>query len=132
MSDNYKRDHRNDAGLSLLEVLIAMTIFSIGILAVASLQFSSSLLSRNSADITQASNLASDHMERLMLLPYAHADLTPGSISRTSGKYNIIWDVAEDDLNADTVNDAKTINLSVVWSGNQRRVKVSFIKHDDL
>lgn len=128
----------NNAGLSLVEVLIALSVLSIGILAVASLQFSSEFLSRNSADITSASNLASDQMERLMLLPFTHVDLTPGTVSGTSGKYSIRWDVADVDLNSDGVNEAKTINLTVRWNNmffagpTQKQVQISFIKHETL
>jgi type IV pilus assembly protein PilV len=138
MRPGVSRKIENNAGFSLVEVLIALSVLSIGILAVASLQFSSEFLSRNSADITNASNLASDQMERLMLLPFTHADLTPGTVSGTSGKYNIRWDVADVDLNSDGVNEAKTINLTVRWNNMffagpaQKQVQISFIKHDTL
>jgi type IV pilus assembly protein PilV len=138
MRPGVNRKIENNAGLSLVEVLIALSVLSIGILAVASLQFSSEFLSRNSADITNASNLASDQMERLMLLPFTHADLTPGTVSGTSGKYSIRWDVADVDLNSDGVNEAKTINLTVRWNNmffagpTQKQVQISFIKHDTL
>jgi type IV pilus assembly protein PilV len=138
MRPSVNRKIENNAGLSLVEVLIALSVLSIGILAVASLQFSSEFLSRNSADITNASNLASDQMERLMLLPFTHADLTPGTVSGTSGKYSIRWDVADVDLNSDGVNEAKTINLTVRWNNmffagpTQKQVQISFIKHDTL
>lgn len=138
MRPGVSRKIENNAGFSLVEVLIALSVLSIGILAVASLQFSSEFLSRNSADITNASNLASDQMERLMLLPFTHADLTPGTVSGTSGKYSIRWDVADVDLNSDGVNEAKTINLTVRWNNmffagpTQKQVQISFIKHDTL
>lgn len=138
MRPGVNRKIENNAGLSLVEVLIALSVLSIGILAVASLQFSSEFLSRNSADITNASNLASDQMERLLLLPFTHADLTPGTVSGTSGKYSIRWDVADVDLNSDGVNEAKTINLTVRWNNmffagpTQKQVQISFIKHDTL
>ena len=62
----------------------------------------------------------------------------PDQLSRTSGKYSIRWDVADDDLNADGMNEAKSINLTVSWSNMffagpaERQVRVSFIKHDNL
>jgi len=138
MRPGVNRKIENNAGLSLVEVLIALSVLSIGILAVASLQFSSEFLSRNSADITNASNLASDQMERLMLLPFTHADLTPGTVSGTSGKYSIRWDVADVDLNSDGVYEVKTISLTVRWNNvffagpTQKQVQISFIKHDTL
>ena len=129
---------RGSSGLSLVEVLIALSILSIGLLAVASMQFSSDFLSRNSSDVTSASNMASDQMERLMLLPFTHADLSPGTVTRTSGKYTIRWQVTEEDMNADGTNDAKAIDLTVSWAtmlsqgSSQRQVKMAFLKHDSL
>jgi len=67
---------RDKKGFSIIEVLIALAIFSIGILAVASMQVSANMESRTSAEITQATGIASDQMENLMLLPFDHADLT--------------------------------------------------------
>ena len=55
-----------DKGFTLIETLIALAIFSIGILAVASLQVSASLQSRNSSEITEASAIASNRMEELI------------------------------------------------------------------
>lgn len=135
---NTARRDRRDGGFSLVEVVIGLAILSIGVLGVASLQLTSDFLSRNSADITNASNLASDQMEQIIALPFTHAYLAPGTISRTSGKYNIEWVVADDDLNADGINDAKTISLSVSWrtmffkQASERRVRMTLIKHDTL
>jgi len=116
---------------------MAMAILAIGILAVASLQISSAFETRSSEDIANASNLASNQMEQLMLLPFTHANLVPGAYSNTSGKYQIQWTVTNTDLNADGTNESKTVNLSASWNNmnlvgpRQRQVTISFIKHDN-
>ena len=140
MKKEYSREENEpDAGFSLVEVLIALSIFAIGILAVATLQVSASIESRNSADITQASNLASGQMEEIMQLPFLHSALDPASNphSKTSGKYQIQWTVADSDLNSDSMFESKTIDLSVSWNRlfalgpNQKQVKLFFIKHEN-
>ncbi len=54
------------AGMTLIEVLLALTIFSIGLLAVASMQVSSVTKNTSSRMNTMAVEYASDYMERLL------------------------------------------------------------------
>lgn len=132
-------EKKTDSGFSLIEILIALSIFAIGLLAVATLQVSANLDSRNSADITQASNLASGQLEEIMHLPFLHSALDPASNphSRSSGKFLIQWLVTDTDLNSDGVFESKTVDLTVSWKRlfspgpNQKQVKIVFIKHDD-
>jgi prepilin-type N-terminal cleavage/methylation domain-containing protein len=132
-------DIKKDSGFSLIEILIALSIFAIGILAVATLQVSALLESRNSADITQASNLASGQLEEIMHLPFLHSELDPASNphSKSSGKFLIQWLATHTDLNSDGVFESKTVDLTVSWKRlfspgpDQRQVKIVFIKHDD-
>jgi prepilin-type N-terminal cleavage/methylation domain-containing protein len=132
-------DIKPDSGFSLIEILIALSIFAIGILAVATLQVSANLTSRSSADITQASSLASGQMEEIMHLPFLHTALDPASNphSKSSGKYVTEWWVTNTDLDGDGVFESKTVELTVSWKRlfspgpDQKQVKVLFIKHDD-
>lgn len=127
-----------DKGFSLIEVLIALAIFSIGILAVTSLQVSASLQNRNSSEITEASAIAFNQMEELMLIPFDHNDLSPALNPHilSSGKYRIQWTAIASDLNSDTINESRTVELTVSWNKlnstgpNQRQVKLFFIKHN--
>ena len=124
-------------GFTLIEVLIALGIFAIGFLAVASLQISANLGGRKAIEATQASAMASDVMEELMISPFDDENLDPAKNPhlRSDGKYEIEWEVADSDLNADGDSDAKMIELSVNWksllsNGVQRNLKIIFIKHD--
>jgi prepilin-type N-terminal cleavage/methylation domain-containing protein len=66
-----KKDHQNttlskkNKGFSLIEVLIAMAIFSIGILAVGSMQLASTKNNTTGNITTQASMLARQKIEEL-------------------------------------------------------------------
>jgi len=132
------RIDKAEKGFSLIEVLIALAIFSIGILAVTSLQVSASLQSRNSSEITEASAIASNQMEELMLRPFDHNDLDPALNPHTLslGKYGIQWTITASDLNSDTINESKTVDMTVSWNklnsmgSNQRQVRMFFIKHN--
>ena len=65
-------------GFTLLEVIIALFIFSVGLLAVASMQMTAIKGNYFSGTLTEASNWAADQMETLMSLPYADVDLAAG------------------------------------------------------
>ena len=121
------RFSKKQDGFTFIEILIAMAIFAIGFLAVASMQ-TRALTSTTSARIlTEAVELASGHIEYLQGLPFDHYDLeeTTHEIPGTdpSGKdrkspvdgYGIQWEVEVDKpleaLNGRTVS--KTIEVSV-------------------
>ncbi len=126
----------SEKGFSIVEALIALAIFSIGIIAVASLQLNAKLQSRNSAEITEASAIGTTQMEELIQLPYNHNWLDPAQSphSRTFGKYEISWIVTFSDLNGDGADDSKNVEIAVSYdrlSSKERSVNMYFIKHED-
>ena len=126
----------NELGFTLIEMLVAISIFAIGFLAVASLQIAAGKSNKNASDVTIAVNLASDQMEKLMGRSFDHADLDPAANPHidSQGKYTIQWVVTETDLNADGTNDAKIVNMTVTWdrleSSSGRFVNLDFVKPD--
>jgi prepilin-type N-terminal cleavage/methylation domain-containing protein len=133
-------ERENNRGYTLIETMIAIAIFAIGFLAIASLQIAASKTNRAGSEYTQASTIATDRMEMLMVLSYDDGDLDPASNPHPAppddiqGKYNIQWVVTETDLNADGTNDAKIVNMTVTWDrlGNSdgRFVNLDFVKPD--
>ena len=95
---NKKENHRvyNDktGGYTLIEVLIAVAIFSIGIIGVGQMQLRSTSGNTNARIGTEASVWAQDQVETLMLLPYTHGDLNVGAHGPVNqGGYQIVWNV---------------------------------------
>jgi prepilin-type N-terminal cleavage/methylation domain-containing protein len=66
-------------GFTLIEVLIAIAIFSIGVLAVGAMQVSSVKDNAIARGVTKKASLAADRMEKLLALPYDDPQLSAGS-----------------------------------------------------
>ena len=105
------KDRPGNSGFTLIEVLVAIVIFAIGILALTSLQ-AVYIGGNSSARMqTEATTLAAQSLERLKILPYAHDDLDPvGNPHRQIvGAYRIEWNVADNS----PINEVKTIRITV-------------------
>ena len=110
---------KSDAtGFSIIECLIALSIFTIGILAVATLVLSSIGENGSARRITEATALAEARLEQLMALPYG--DIVADQESQ--GAYTVSWEVTEGAILAET----KSITVTVSWRyrGKQRDVTV--------
>ena len=119
-------------GFTLIEVLIVMAVFAIGILAVAAMQATSTKGNASARRITEATALAENQIENLMRVSYDHADLDPDPAVNphvsTQGPYMINWDVTEVDLDANGTNDSKTVDVNVNWTyGGDRSVSMQYI-----
>ncbi len=69
---------RSEKGIGMIEILIAMLIFGIGIAAaIRTLPVSNRAASR-SRNLSIATNLAQEKIEELMSVPFVSADLTAG------------------------------------------------------
>ena len=102
-------------GFSLVEVLIAITIFAIGVLALAQLQVTAIRGNAFSSTTTDGTTLAQDRIEQLMNLPYDDGALTAGNHGPvTQGVYNVSWNVSPDS----PMTNTKTVNVSVTWTAN--------------
>lgn len=97
-----------EKGFTLVEILIALTIFAIGILGVASMQVWG--LRGNASAIwhSQAATFAADRVEKLMMDDYA--DLANGE--ETQGDYTITWTVTTDN----PIDNTATITVDVEWN----------------
>jgi len=126
----------NSNGFTLIEIVVALAIFSIGILAIASIQVSATTGNARSRFGTEAATLAQDQVERLMLLDYDPSIPAPefdaaNNGSRAygdqTGRYIVDWTVSAPDT---PVNNSVSITVSVNWneSGKARAYRVNFVK----
>ncbi len=85
----------NDRGFTLIEVAIAMLIFAIGALALAVCVPLGTNKIGKAGQQTQASILASERAEQLLITPYDHGDLTAGThddpANPQEGVYYVRW-----------------------------------------
>jgi prepilin-type N-terminal cleavage/methylation domain-containing protein len=115
---------KREEGFTLVELLIAVSILSAGLLALGSMQVSAISGSAYSANVTEGSTLAADRIEKLLALPYTHADLSAGAHvdpNPPAGR-TVTWNVVD---NAPLTN-TKTITFTVQWTNRGIQKSVSF------
>jgi type IV pilus modification protein PilV len=103
---------RKSKGFSLIEVLIALVILSISLLALAGLMVHTTKSNSWGGHMTEATTFAQDTLEHLRVTPWAN--LVPGAdvITGATGiNYNRAWNVATD---AD--GNLRTITVNVTWN----------------
>ncbi len=106
-----------DRGLSIIEVVFAISIFAIGILAVTTLSISAVNSNASSRRITDATALAEDRLERLAALSY---DVI-ASGEEPEGAYRVTWVVKENDM----LDKTKTITVTVECPKGWKNTKVT-------
>jgi prepilin-type N-terminal cleavage/methylation domain-containing protein len=82
------------SGFTILEVMIAISILAIGLLAVFSGQNMAIQGNNRASHLTEGMTLAQDRMEELLALPYHDLDAT-GSPVYPPGGYKVEWTVTE-------------------------------------
>jgi type IV pilus assembly protein PilV len=107
-----------EAGFTLLEVIIAISILTVGLLAVASMQTAAIRGNDAAYRITEGATWAQDRLEYLMALPYDDTALSNGTgktdpIPPTPGSYTITYDVVNGPI-------ANTKRITVIASRNAR------------
>jgi len=126
---------QKDQGFTLIEVLIAITIFAVGLLAVAAMQISAINVNSTAGQITTRITWAQDKLEELMALPYSDpwiedlGDPPSGTDSAgnahqetTSDGYIISWTVT----NNTPLSSTKLITVAV--TGRGKVTQVSYVK----
>jgi len=129
----------NQSGFTLLEVLIAISILTVGLLGVAQMQIMGIRGNYFSGNTTTVLTLAEEKMEDLLGKGYTDAELAgsgaPGTdhndpnnpideTGQAGGIYSRMWTVIDNTPIADT----KTVTVSVSWDNMSHQVSLSCIK----
>ncbi|MCP4690815.1 MAG: prepilin-type N-terminal cleavage/methylation domain-containing protein [Desulfobacterales bacterium] len=117
------RNSSGDSGFTLLEVLMAMLITSVGVFSLISLQMTSIESNAHSRRVSELSNHALARVEELLAIDYD--DLQTGEISED--EYTIKWDVY---ANVPIV-DAKTVVVTVSHV-RERDKRYYYMKYDKI
>jgi prepilin-type N-terminal cleavage/methylation domain-containing protein len=104
---------RNQRGTSVVEIMVALVIFGIGVVAAVRMLPQSSAKTTHSRNKTIAVNIAQEKIEELMADGYKDADLNAGDHDDTanpiSGHFNRTWSITDDT----PVTGMKMISVSV-------------------
>ena len=111
---------KGDAGYMMIEALIAIAIFSIGFLAVATMVFSAARNNINGNILTEANILAREKMEELK----SQIDLTqldsPAAPETLRGRFTRSW-TASDPLGFGT---SRQVQVTVSWTSSGQNQQV--------
>jgi len=147
----------NKKGFTLVELLIALVVFAIGILGVATMQTTSIKGNSKGRQISEASNIAADRIEMFLSLDYddplladvdgngTGQDNNNDGVDDDGGNFGLDDNLAnsdgQDDSDGDGVNDVfwnvavdhpvdetKTIKIFVEPPGNRSKVVMEIVK----
>jgi len=136
-----------EKGFSLIEVLLGIAIFMIGMLGVAALQISAVQSNTFAGNLTEATYLAGSKIEELMTIDYDHLKLTETAPADGSsglndafaaadynsdpptgrnGLYQVYWNVAPEF----PLPNMKTVKVFVSWNvkGNAQQISMQFTR----
>jgi len=132
MNRSFEKERRRtgSAGFTLIEILIAMAIFSIGILGVATMQISSVNGNSNARRHLEASAFAQGLIESTLSIPFNN--VTNSNIVNADG-YRVQTTIqGQSDLDTDGTNDVMRILVQVFDPSGVERTRVSFLKSRNI
>lgn len=117
----------DDAGYTLIELMIALMILAVGILGIWSMHGTAIRGNAQAMWITEGAALASDQVEKLMRMDYDDADLDAGTHTRIEDTYTVEWVVSAENTPIDYV---KTVTVTASWTvaGQSRSVSYVYYK----
>jgi type II secretory pathway pseudopilin PulG len=106
---------KSERGIGLIEIIIAMLIFGIGIsAAIRTLPLSNRAASR-ARNLTKSTNLAQEKIEELMSIPFTSADLSMGGHVDPDNPLDRIFTRAWNVTDNVPVSDMKRIDVTVSY-----------------
>jgi type II secretory pathway pseudopilin PulG len=130
---------KNNYGYSFIEAMAALLIFSVGLLAIISLQASSSRNVRMSGDMTEATSYGTAKLEELMTLSYTNllnpiVNPNPGGPENigSGNRFTRSWSVSAP---GNPAPNTVTITVNVYWDpsaggGSRKTITLTSVKAD--
>ena len=117
-------------GFTLIEVMVALLIFTFGILSVLGMQVTSIQGNADAQNISEAANFGANRAEIIMSSPYSN--VTNGSETK-GAKYQLNWTVSTNNNPISKTNKIKTVTLTIQWSdrGNPHQMTYNLTKAED-
>jgi type IV pilus assembly protein PilV len=129
--DQKKRRPIGEKGFTLLEVIVAISILTFGLLAVASMQMTAIRGNYNASNITEATTVAQDRLENLMGLLYSDPLLDPDNYLSdpnppSPSGYTITYVVSDNN----PITNTRLIAVTVQWQdkGVQKQTVLTCVK----
>jgi len=133
---------KTDKGFSLVEVLIAMVILAVGLLALSSMQGTFATGSADSRQMIRATDLAMSRLNILKTLDYGAGALSDSNSDGVNGlddtggdadqqntvtsypsQYTVYWNIAEN-----ATANIKQVNVIVEWNDGENQLSLDWIK----
>ncbi|HUK55796.1 MAG TPA: prepilin-type N-terminal cleavage/methylation domain-containing protein [Nitrospiria bacterium] len=114
------RTGKNEKGFTLIEALVAMVILAIALLGIAQMQISAMQGNRSSYDTTEASALASDMLEQLVLQSWNNPDVVNCPPDDSVAPANITYS-RHCDLGAGSTGQ-RLATVTVTWTGVKKNL----------
>ena len=135
----------DNQGFTLIEIMIAMVIFAVGMLSVAAMQTSATRGNTSANRSTRGFIWCSDRMEVLMSLPYTDPILNdtggPQAVAQTvdgidnnyDGQIDEAGETGDVNLTYSVVDNAvllntKTIIVTVTWQAGRKNLRLTTVR----
>ena len=117
---------KKESGYTLIEVLVSLTIFAVGMLALASMQTTAIRMNSIAGKLTNLSTWGMDKIEELSALSYSDPllDSAVNPHQEQLGDYTISWTVIDNN----PITNTKNITVTVIGRG--KRMEFGILKPD--
>jgi type IV pilus assembly protein PilV len=105
-----------EGGFTLIEVLMAMAIFLIGILAVLMMHIKAINTNADARSVTENYTWAIDKVEELLALDYTDAQLAAGDHSLEAGSFTQADDGIDNNVNGQIDESGETGQILISWA----------------
>ena len=152
LKDNIKKIHKvtgNDGGFTLLEIIMAVSILTVGLLAVASMQISAMRNNSMAIDYTESTERVQDRVEKILNFNITNlvdanndglaginavGNNADGKDEITDPRYKVYWNVVEDwvgGAGGHQVIGVNTVRVIVNWTdkGIVRRYSFDLLRN---